>query len=140
MAHTEIEELLNALLPFARQQLGVQGEFCPFGATISIGGERRLVAAHLEDDHPTSQTVIDIMRAGALKEASAGEIRAFGICFDVRVVPPGKSEKTDAICVQLEHSSGEALSAYLPYKKAWLRGYKFGELFFAPGERVTWPG
>jgi hypothetical protein len=48
---------------------------------------------------------------------------------DVRVVPPGASAKSDAICAQLEHANGEAVDVYLPYKKHWLGRFTYGEIF-----------
>jgi len=58
-------------------------------------------------------------------------LRAAAICADVRIVPPGKSDKTDAISVGLEHQSGEAVTVFLPYEKGWLR---YGKLFASARE------
>ncbi len=129
MPKDDLDELLNMLMPFAQQQLSKYGEFYPFGATMSTEGEIAPVMAAGDDEHPESQELIDTMTKAFRKEAAAGKIRAVGICFDVRIVPPGENEKTDAICIRLEHQSSEAIEVYLPYKKGRLRGYKYGELF-----------
>lgn len=61
--------------------------------------------------------MVEILVAGFLQEAAVGAIRAAGVCLDVRVVPLTSSEKSDAICAQLEHVEGDCLEVYLPYKK-----------------------
>ena len=52
-------------------------------------------------------------------QAASGEIRAAGICCGVRTILPGQGEKTDAMCIGLEHQSGQSVSVFLPYKKGW---------------------
>jgi hypothetical protein len=42
LAHEDLNELLNALLPFAQEMLTKHGEFFPFGVSIAAGGERRM--------------------------------------------------------------------------------------------------
>jgi len=42
-------------------------------------------------------------------QASEGKIRVAGICFDVRVLPPGQVDKTDAIQLALEREGGDAV-------------------------------
>jgi len=39
MAHPDLDQLLNAVLPFAQQMLSKHGEFFPFGASMTIDGE-----------------------------------------------------------------------------------------------------
>jgi hypothetical protein len=47
------------------------------------------------------------------REAQAGTIRAAAVCVDVRTVPPGQTEKRDAICTQLEHENGETADSMM---------------------------
>ncbi|MFI5456577.1 MAG: hypothetical protein ACHRXM_14105 [Isosphaerales bacterium] len=63
------------------------------------------------------------------QQAAAGEIRAVGICHDVRTIPPGQTEKTDAICLGLEHQTGQCISVFLPYKKGWFSKVQYCALF-----------
>jgi len=129
MPDDDLDELLNLLFTFAQQALSKHGEFYPFGATISADGKLTPVMAAGEDEHPEPQEDIGLMTRSFRKEAAAGKIRAAGICLDVRTIPPGETEKTDAICARLERQSGEATEVYLPYKKGRLRGFKYGEMF-----------
>jgi len=128
MAHLDLEKLLNALLPFAQQMLATHGQFFPFGATVNREGAVAMANVFDGDEHPLAQTVVDHMTEAFKSDAAAGEIRAAAICYDGRVIPPDETDKCDAVCVGLEHESGEAADVFLPYRKK-LRGYKYGDLF-----------
>jgi hypothetical protein len=114
MAHPDLNALLNDLLPFAKRMLTEFGEFHPFGAAMASDGKIALYGAYDGDEHPPAQRLIDMMTQAYHQKAGAGEIRAGGICFDVRTVPPGQTEKTDAVCMALEHRSGESVAVYVP--------------------------
>jgi len=132
MAHADLDALLNALLPFAKQMLERRGEFCPFGATMTSGGEIVAHGADAGKERPMSQELIDVLMQAFRRQAWAGEVRAIGICMDVKTIPPGQSEKTDAVCVCLEHHTGEAVEVFVPYRKGWLGRVQYGELFATP--------
>ena len=130
MAHPDLDNVLNAILPFAQEMLAKNGEFYPFGSTMTTAGEIVAQGAALEgDDHPASQPLIDLMTQAFRSQAVTGQIRAAGICYDVRTIPPGQTEKTDAICVGLEHTTGQSVSVFLPYKKGWFGKIQYGQLF-----------
>ncbi|MGB7156763.1 MAG: hypothetical protein WBD40_01775 [Tepidisphaeraceae bacterium] len=134
MARPDLEELMNTLIAFAQQMLAKAGEFYPFGASMRPDGQLAQNGAYTGSEHPPSQELIGLLTAGFQREAAAGNLRAAGICFDVRVVPPGATEKSDAICVQLEHADGEAIEIYVPYKKGWFGKVKYAELFASKGQ------
>ena len=129
MAHPDLDELLNLLIPFAQQMLSKHGEFYPFGSAMSTDGKAEAHAAYEGDDNPPSEKLIDLLTRGFQQQAAAGLIRAAAICYDVRIVPPGQTEKSDAICVSAEHQNGEAADVYIPYKKGWFGRISYGELF-----------
>jgi hypothetical protein len=132
MAHPDLDALLNPLLTFARQMLSKQGTFFPFGASMKSDGQIAMAAGQTGDERPDPVAVIELLVTGFQEQAATRVIRAAGVCIDMRVVPPGASEKTDAICAQLEHSEGQCVDVYLPYKKGWLGRFKFGEVFASP--------
>src|ERR1700747_1558182 len=74
MAHPDLDQLLNALLPFARQQLSKRGEFYPFGASLNSNGE--IVAAGVDDgrEYPDSQSIIDLLKEGFRQDAVTGSL------------------------------------------------------------------
>lgn len=105
----DLDALLNDLLAFAERMLREQGEFYPFGGSITADGERISVGAKGSSDHPPSRELIEIMTDAFRRQAAEGKIRAAGICFDVRVVPPGQPDKTDAIELSLEREGDDAV-------------------------------
>ena len=130
MAHPDLNELLNTLVPVAQMLLTKQGEFLPFGAIMSSDGQIRHVGAKIEgDDYPGSQPLIDLLVENFQKEAAKGRLRAAGICYDVLIVPPGKDRKQDAICCGLEHCLGEAVNVLTPYVKTTDGNFQYDEIF-----------
>jgi hypothetical protein len=132
MVHPDLNERLNALLPMAEMLLTKQGAFYPIGAIMFSDGEIRHVGAKIDcDDHPPSQSLIDLLTETFQKEASKGKLRAAGICFDVLTVPPGKRQKQDAICCALEHCLGEAVEVFKPYLRTADGNLQYDEIFSA---------
>ena len=127
-----MDALLDALIRFAQEMLAKHGEFFPFGAAITGTGALEMVGGYTREERPPSQALIDLLHQGLADRARDGEIRASGVCFDVRLP---ERDNTDAIQVSLEHASAEPLNVFLPYKRQRLRGVKYGDLFATPGER-----
>jgi hypothetical protein len=127
--HPDLDALSNDLLPFAQRMLAEQGEFYPFGGSITSDGRYISVGAKGSSDHPKSRELIDVMTTEFRSQASEGKIRAAGICFDVRVVPPGQIDKTDAIQLALEHEGGDAVDVFVPYAQLADGEFTYGELF-----------
>jgi len=71
---------------------------------------------------------------GMRRQASAGEIRAAAICYDVRIRTASGS-MADAIAVSLEHRDGEPVDVFVPYEKRRFGGPRFGELTANAGTR-----
>jgi len=129
MAHPELDQLMNAMMSFAQQALSKRGAFYAFGATIKTGGEIAMAAASDGNEAPPPQQVLQILTDSLRAQATAAEIRAAGVCVDVRVCRPGESAKTDAIHCGLEHAVGESVDVYLPYRKRWFGRVDYGEIF-----------
>jgi hypothetical protein len=135
----EMDTLLDVLLRFARQMLDKHGEFYPFAAAVSSRGEIEMVASDLGEEHPDSSVLIESLYEGLAGQAAADEIRAAGVCADVRVTAPESSDKTDAISVAIEHVTGDPVEVFLPYTKGRLRGVQYGELFAQSGVGRVFP-
>lgn len=118
MAHPDLDAIVDVLAPFAQKMLSRHGEFHPFAASTDSDGEVRMVAIDDGDEHPLAQHRIEQYIELFKAEAVAKRVRAAGICYDARVIPPGATEKTDAVAFSLEHESGEALDVFLPYLRA----------------------
>jgi hypothetical protein len=133
MGREEGDTLLNALLPFARQMLEKNGAFHPFGAFVDQEGKTVLLGADDGSQYPAAQTLITMMIGSLKQQAATKSCRAAGICFDVRVLLPGRSAKTDAVQVAIEYDDGEAVDVYLPYSKNWLKRIRYGDLVATRG-------
>ena len=127
--HPDLDALLNDLLPFAERMLAEHREFYPFGGSITPDGRHISTGAKGSSDRPKSQELVDIMANEFRSQASEGKIRAAGICFDVRVVPPGRVDKTDAIQLALEREGGDAVDVFVPYAQLSDGEFTYGELF-----------
>jgi hypothetical protein len=138
MARADLDARLNTTLPFANRMLTERGEFYPFGATMKADGKIDQTAAHVGEEFPDSQQfLIDLLLGAYRAQAANGVLRATAICFDGRTIPPGQTEKTDAICVQLEHMDGEVVDVFLPYQKDGQGVLTWGQLFAAKGSGVV---
>lgn len=129
MAHPDLDEIANVLLDFARQMLAQHGEFFPFAASMQPDGQIAHIAADVGKERPRSQEVLDVLYGSLSAQAAQGEIRAAGVCVDVRTIPPSTSAKVDAICVHLEHADGAVLEVFLPYIPATSGAPEYGEIF-----------
>jgi hypothetical protein len=130
----ELDTLLDPLLRFAQEMLQKHGEFFPIGNVMALDGSVSMIGTDVGADRPPSAEVIDALVAGMRAKAAAGEIRAVGICYDVRI-RDADGKATDAIAVGLEHRGGDAATVFMPYSKGRFSGLKFGQLSGAPGER-----
>ena len=129
-----MDQLLNAAIPFAQEELAKHGQFYPYGAAITTDGDVKLLGAHSGTEKPRSQSLIDSLIEGAAQELS--RLRAVALVADVRVSSGGG----DAVRVEIEHREGLALTVLLPYvKKAFGRGVQYKQLSAAEGARRFWP-
>jgi len=129
----ECEELMNALLPMVKKLLSEHGEFFPVGGTMQADGSIAFVSTYDGDEHPPSQKVIDSLieafRAGAMDR----KYKATALIYDIRTVPPGATEKTDAVAVRLDHVSGYSVLVVFPYRLSPVREVIFTPPFASKG-------
>jgi hypothetical protein len=112
--------------------LSQHGEFYPYAATVSLDGQKRLVAAQGEADRPGSGDLLELLYAGV--RADAGLLRAAAFVSDVRIGGPAPGE---GIRIDLEHSEGVALTVVLAYRVN-RHGVEYGEMAASPGQRRIW--
>ncbi len=131
----ECETLMNALVPLAEQLLSKYREFYPFGGTMSVDGKIELGASHTGDEHPNSQSLIELLEQGFRDGAKRHLYKATAIIVDVRTIPPGKKERWDAVEVRLDHASGYSVKVVFPYAFSRDGKLEFAPSFAARGER-----
>jgi hypothetical protein len=132
LAQADLDGLLNALLPFAQQELEKLGEFFPFGAIVTVDGETKLLGADsMREERPESASIISMLLGDA--QNTRDELRAVGICSDVR------ANDSDAIRVDLEHSEGAVMAVLLPYaRKRFGRGIEYAALQAGVATKRVW--
>ena len=136
IAQDDLDNLLNAVLPFAERQLGKHGEFFPFGSTVTVDGQVALLAADPRGgDRPESQLVLDALYQAA--RSTVDDIRAVAFVADVRMGGGG-----DAVRVELEYKEGPALIVLLPYsqtRKGLKKTITFHPMTVSAGQQRVWP-
>jgi hypothetical protein len=133
MAHPDMDTLLDEALRVAVYFLEKNGEFFPFGVTMTRGGKIAHAQGYTGDEQPPSQLVIDLLLHGMRQGASNGDYRAVTLVSDVRVSVPGGPAQ-DAVSVMVEHLTEEPVTCYLPYTVTNSK-FDFGELFAERAER-----
>jgi hypothetical protein len=135
MAHPDLNALKSALFPIARKMLTEHAEFFPCAATMKLDGEIVDCSAFNAGEHPSSQHLIETFTGEFRKLASKGEIKAAGICCDVRVATKDRPEKMDAVQFALEHVNGEAVNVFMPYDVDSSGDVRFGAIFASGREK-----
>ena len=125
----EAEAVMNAGIPFAQKMLAEHAEFYPFGFAMTAKNKVVPVAPSAPAEHPASQQLIDDLAAAFRAGASSREYKSTALFVDVRVQPPGKTEKTDAVQVGLEHVSGYCVDVFFPYSRDARGKVTFGDVF-----------
>jgi len=135
----QLESLIDATLPFAQQMLNDHGEYFPFGATMSPDGKVTLVGGDPDGEHPKSTDVIALLKQGYRREGAFGKIMACALVYDVRTTPPGATEKSDAIAIDLNHRDGMSVTMLYPYRVGPNKKVVFGEPFARKGTDDIFP-
>lgn len=122
-------------MPLAERMLGEFGEFHPYGGYMKPSGEIAHVGAKdEEDDHPKSKDLLHVLQHSFFEIAATGACKATAIVFNVRVVPPGSEEKSDAVQVCLEHADGYSAEVFLPYQIDQHGRVSYGTMFAREGK------
>jgi hypothetical protein len=103
----DVSRLLGLLLPHAQDLLSRNGEFYPFGGSISTTGEVALESAAVEESQPDSQELLELLYAGDHQRRH--ELRAAGWATNVRL------GDDDAVRVELELREGFVVAFFYPY-------------------------
>jgi hypothetical protein len=129
MTHPDLEQLKGMLLRVAQKMVSKEGEFYPFGVSISTDGQFTSEDGYKGDEHPSSATLNNEITQKFRQLAASGQLRAAGICLivDMSVIPPGQTERTKAIHLALEHQSGQSEYVFVPFKKGLFGKVKYGE-------------
>jgi len=109
----DIQAIIDYSIEFAEYMLNNGKEYYPFGAQIADNGE--LVPVGFKDgdsDFPESQKLIDGLKSGFEKPFADGQIKAYGLTYDVRVTINDSGDKSDAICIDITHRNSNEIPRY----------------------------
>lgn len=135
----ECESLMSAVLPRAEELLLGHRELFPFAATLSASGEIAHVPGFTGSERPPTEELIALLEAGFREGAARGELVATALLCDVLVVPPGKSERQDAIAVRLDHRDDYSIVVLFPYVIAESGALTVDEPFATAGAGAIFP-
>lgn len=135
----DMEAVADPLFNLSELFLKKRSNFLPHGAYLDASGQVGLFAAAPENEKTNSTKVLPLLHDGIRSSVKEKGYIAIGIAENVTVTPDGQPS-TEAIKVLFEHKRGLVVALYLPFKKKFLRGYSFGEIFTisATGEVNPW--
>jgi hypothetical protein len=112
----DANDLLNAIMNYARRMLVKYGEFAPIG--FSLSPDRKLhneTTAH-KDLPADPALLLDLLERQLAERAGKGEIIAAAAGANVTLDKPTPEGQTDAVMVEIEHQSGYSIKALVPYR------------------------
>ncbi len=129
MIQNDFQLLINHCHVMAEQLLlAMDGEFYPFGASISDKGELKNIAHSDGDEFPLSDLKIKQLKEYFEFEIKHESIRSYAICFDCLTRKDANSDKTDAIAIECySQANGQRTTYYYPYKRQLTDKLEFGE-------------
>lgn len=127
---SDLDRLLNVVLPFADEMLRRHGDFHPYGVAITRAGEEQVFAADTEEEaRPSPSDVLTSLVNGMSEDAN--ELRAAALVSDVT------SDRTDAIMIHLEHADSMAITVVVPYQQDE-EDIEYADLAATPTEALIW--
>jgi hypothetical protein len=135
MTHPDLELIKGMLLRTAQKALSEFGTYYPFGITLSTDGKFATEQGPEEKEKMGSLELNNYIIQRFHQQAASVQLRAAGICAIAKmsVIPPGQTEKPDAIYLDLEHQSGQSEFLFVPYKKGLFGKIKYGEPYYFDG-------
>jgi hypothetical protein len=105
--------LLRAVVTMAESALQAFGEFPPYGA--GLAGQREVVPLPITADAQRGDAVA-ALRCRLADALRSGEVRATALAYEVKVMSPPSTFKTDGIGILLQHRDGYSAVHVVPYE------------------------
>lgn len=112
----DANEVLNATVTYAKRMLRKYGQFAPFAHRMRDDGEVALEVVAQHDMPPDPGMLLELLFQQLHERAAKGFITAAAFASNVSLAKPSKEGYTDAIMVDIEHRSGYAVQAFVPYR------------------------
>lgn len=115
-AREDANDVLNASTTYAKRMLRKYGQFAPFGHRMSEDGHLALETVAQHDMPPDPAMLLDLIYQQLGERVKKGLLLAFATASNVTLATPSKEGYTDAVMVEIEHRSGYAVQAFVPYR------------------------
>lgn len=112
----DANEVLNASVTYAKRMLRKYGQFAPFAFRMKGDGDVALEVVAQHDMPPEPSMLLDLLYEQLDERARKGLILAAAFASNVTMTTPSKEKYTDAVMVDIEHQSGYAVQAFIPYR------------------------
>ncbi|WP_446742083.1 hypothetical protein [Silvibacterium acidisoli] len=112
----DANELLNAGLNYAKTMLRRYGQFGPFGYIMDNDGDVRLEPVSQQDMPADPAMLLELLHRQIVERARRGSLQAASTATNVALNKPSDEGYADAVMVELEHKSGYAVKAFVPYR------------------------
>lgn len=132
-AQSEVEALVDVVLPYAEGMLSAHGEFFPFGGAMTLDGQFARLAVGKEHENSSLEAIVDELRSQLRSGADANAFRATALVFPIQAQLPGEDEETDAVAIALDHQADFSVVLIIPYVLAE-GSVEFGEAVAQQGE------
>jgi hypothetical protein len=125
LVREDANELLNAGVSYAKRMLRKYGEFGPFGYRLNHEGDVLMERIAQQEMPPDAALLLGLLRQQLTEKAQRGGLSATAMASNVTMAKPSPEGYTDAIMIEIEHRSGYAVKAFVPYKitGGQLRGF-----------------
>jgi hypothetical protein len=112
----DANEVLNASVTYAKRMLRKYGQFAPFAYRMKEDGDIALEVVAQHDMPPEPAMLLDLLYQQLGERAKKGLLLASAVASNVSMGKPSKEGHTDAVMVEIEHNSGYAMRAFVPYR------------------------
>jgi hypothetical protein len=121
----DANDLLNAGIAYAKRMLRKYGEFGPFGYRLNEEGNVVMEKIVQQEMPPDAALLLNLLRQQLAEKAQRGSLSAAAMASNVTMAKASEEGYTDAIMIEIEHRSGYAVKAFVPYKitGGQLRGF-----------------
>jgi len=125
LVRDDANELLNAGVSYAKRMLRKYGEFGPFGYRLNQEGDVVMERIAQQTMPPDAALLLGLLRQQLAEKAQRGGLSAAAMASNVSMAKPSEEGYLDAIMIEIEHRSGYAVKAFVPYKitGGQLRGF-----------------
>lgn len=112
----DANELLNAGVAYAKRMLRKYGQFGPFGYRLNEEGALVMEKIAQQEMPPDAAMLRNLLFDQLAEKIQRGHVSAAAMASNVSMAKPSEEGYSDAIMLEIEHRSGYAVKAFVPYR------------------------